>query len=246
MPMRDSDELHRVLGQTSFLEELFDPVGDIVFFIKDQGGRYVCVNWTLVKRCGLSDKSSLVGRTAGDVFPHPLGDRYFRQDQRVLSSRVPMIDRLELHLFPNRSEGWCLTNKVPIVDPDGSVVGLAGLSRDLSAPKDGEDGVQPELASVVTHIQNHYAGELRVEDLARMADISPYQLNRRIRAIFGITPTQLIAKTRIDSASLLLREGKTPIAEIAQRVGYCDQSAFSRQFKARVGLTPRQYRAMHG
>jgi AraC-like DNA-binding protein len=246
MAMRVCDELQNVLGVTSFLEELFDPVSDIVFFIKDREGRYVCVNWTLVKRCGLVDKSGLVGRTAGDVFPRPLGDRYFRQDQRVLSTRVPIIDRLELHLFPNRLEGWCLTNKVPIVDHDGAIVGLAGLSRDLSAPKEGDDRIQPELARVVNHVQSHYADELRVDELARMAGISPYQLNRRIRAIFGITPTQLIAKTRIDSASLLLRAGQTPIAEIAQMVGYCDQSAFSRQFKARVGLTPRQYRALRG
>ena len=60
--------------------------------------------------------------------------------------------------------------------------------------------------------------------------------------MFGITAAQLVIKTRIDAARRMLRESAAPIARIALACGYCDQSAFTRQFKAVTGLTPAQYR----
>ena len=49
---------------------------------------------------------------------------------------------------------------------------------------------------------------------------------------------------RIDAARRMLRESEAPIARIALACGYCDQSAFTRQFKAVTGLTPAQYRVV--
>ena len=86
---------------------------------------------------------------------------------------------------------------------------------------------------------------LRVEELAEIAGLSVYQLNRRLRSIFGLTASQLITKNRIESASAMLRGKSTPIATIAHACGYYDQSAFSRVFKRTVGLTPQQYRMRH-
>jgi AraC-like DNA-binding protein len=226
---------------SSWAEDLFDPIPDIVFFIKDLKSRYVAVNQTLVERCGLSDKSEALGRTTADLFPHPLGNRYLEQDRQVCSSGVAMVDRLELHLFPNQVEGWCLTNKLPLRAADGQIQGLVGLSRDVRIPGSPDPRLD-RLAIAITHIQKCYCEELRVEKLATMAGMSVYQFNRRIRTIFGLTACQLVTKTRIDAASYLLRTTSKPVAAISLLCGYCDQSAFTRQFKATVGLTPRQYR----
>ena len=236
--------LPTTLAGCAWAEELFDRIPDIVFFVKDRAGRYVIVNATLVERCGLTDKSELLGRTARDVFPPPLGERYLAQDRTVCASGMPIVARLELHLFANRREGWCLTDKVPVRDETGVVVGLAGLSRDLRLPREGEAGLEA-VAAAVAHIQAHLGDELRIEELAARAGLSAYQFNRRVRAVFGISAQQLITKTRIDAASRLLRATHDPIAGIAAGCGYCDQSAFTRVFKAAVGLTPRQYRDRH-
>jgi AraC-like DNA-binding protein len=185
-----------------------------------------------------------LGRTARSVFPSPLGDRFFAQDRRVIASGVAISQNLELHLYPTRLEGWCLTDKLALVDNDGQIIGLAGISRDLHAPGP-EARSFAEIAIVLEHVRSHFEAELRVEDLARIADLSIYQLNRRLRAIFGITAIQFITKTRIDAASKMLREKPLSIAEIANACGYFDQSAFTRVFRRTVGLTPRQYRARH-
>ena len=236
--------LETLVTISAHAEALFDRVPDIVYFVKDRNCRYVVVNQTLVERCGRRDKAELLGRTARGVFPSPLGDRFFEQDQRVLASGVAISQNLELHLYPTRLEGWCLTDKIPLVDGSGRIVGIAGISRDLQS-SGLEANLFAEVAPALDRIRSHYGAELRVDKLAAAAHLSVYQLNRRLRTIFGITAIQFITKTRIDAASEMLREQPLSIAEIANACGYFDQSAFTRAFRRTVGLTPRQYRAAH-
>ena len=242
--MRTESELQAILGASSFAETLFDRIPDVVFFIKDHGGRYVVVNQTLVTRCGRRGKHELLGQTAQQVFPPPLGNRFFEQDRRVLASGVPIVQNLELHHYPTRIEGWCLTDKLPLYGSNGRVTGIAGISRDLQSPG-LEAGHLAEVSEALDHIRSNYGSDIRVEDLSEICGLSIYQLNRRLRSLFGITASQLITKNRIDIASEMLREKQIPIAEVAYACGYFDQSAFSRVFRRTVGLTPNQYRARH-
>lgn len=239
--MSRNRELEARVAAAGFAVGLFDRLADLVFFAKDTAGRYVAVNQTLMRRLGLRDKAEALGRTTRDLFPEPLGERYLAQDLAVCRTGREISDLLELHLYPNRHEGWCITAKVPLHGSDGRIIGLAGTSRDVHPPGAGAVSME-DLAETVRHIQERYGEPLRVETLAAMARMSAYQLNRRVRALFGLTPVQLIIKTRVDAARRMLQEGEAPVAQIALACGYCDQSAFTRQFKAAVGLTPAQYR----
>jgi AraC-like DNA-binding protein len=242
--MNESSELAAIIETSSFAGVLFDLLPDVVFFLKDRNGCYRSVNQTLVVRCGLRSKADLIGRTAREVFPLPLGNRFLEQDLAVCASGTPITQQLELHLYPARVEGWCLTDKVPLRGETGTILGVAGISRDLQTPgKDG--GGYRELVEAIEHVQNHFGQRVRVEELAIIAGLSVYQLNRRLGAIFGISASQLITKTRVDAASQMLRTASAPIAEIAFACGYSDQSAFTRRFRHTVGLTPQQYRARH-
>ncbi len=223
------------------MEDLFDDLDDVVFFVKDENGRYVMVNRTLVARCGLSHKSELVGHTTDDVFPSPLGEQYRQQDREVLETGAAITDKLELQLYPHGPPGWCLTNKVPIHGDDDRVVGMTGVSRDLHLPK-GDAELLPGVSRAVDHIRNHYSERLRLEDLARMASLSVYQLEQRMKRIFRVTIGQFIMQTRINVARGLLSRSVLPIADVAVSAGFYDQSAFARQFKAVTGHTPREFR----
>lgn len=235
-------ELAERVEAASFARELFDRLPDVVFFVKDSAARYVAVNRTLVERCGARDGSAVIGRTTLELFPAPLGERYHAQDLAVLSSGRPLVDRLELHLHAGGGQGWCLTDKVPLLGRRGGVIGLAGTSRDLRLPEAGSD--LSELAETVEHLQVHFAEPLRVDRLAARAGLSAYRFSRRIREIFQVSPVQLIGRLRVDAASNLLRTTGLSVAEVAQRCGFSDQSAFTRQFKAACGLTPTQYRGL--
>jgi AraC-like DNA-binding protein len=242
--MKHDSRLQLRIDASAFVEELLDRVPDVVFFIKDFEGRYRMVNRTLVSRCGLRSKADLLGRTAPEVFPPPLGARYLEQDLAVCGDGSVISQQLELHLYPTRLEGWCLTDKVPLRADDGAVIGVAGISRDLQ-PASGSTGGFAELAAVLDHVRDNPGSPLRVDELARLAGLSVYQLNRRLRSVFGITASQLVTKTRIEAASTMLRSGTHRIADIAFACGYFDQSAFARVFRRTVGLTPQQYRERH-
>lgn len=243
-PARKGSELEDRLAHAAFLLDLFDQVPGVVVFVKDTEGRYAAVNETLARRLGLRDKKEAIGRTAQDLFPTPLGARYLAQDLSVLRTGKPISDLLERHLYPNRHEGWCLTSKVLLRAAGGGVIGLAGTSRDVALPDPAAAPVG-DLAEAVRLIREEFAQPLRVEELAARAALSPYQFHRRVRGLFGLGPAKLLVKTRIDAACRMLVEGSASIAEVAQACGYSDQSAFTRQFKAVVGMPPARYRQHH-
>jgi AraC-like DNA-binding protein len=223
-------------------EELFDHLSDIVYFIKDAKGAYLVVNKTLVARCQVADKRALVGRTPRDVLRPPLGDRFAAQDEQVIRTGTPLLSQLELHVYATGDVGWCLTTKLPLRNRLGQVIGLVGVSQDLRIP-DVETDEYQQLASAIEYAEQRVATPPSVEELARRAKMSRYQLDRRIRRVFGLTAGQWILKIRLDAAQRLLLQTGVPIAEIAQQAGYADQSAFTRQFRRATGLAPAEYRS---
>jgi AraC-like DNA-binding protein len=240
-----ANELHslrQMVAHFSLLEPLFDAMPDVVFFVKDHEARYLIANTTLAARCGLRDKRALLGKTAEQVFPARFGQVYTAQDANVVRSRSRLIDQLELHLYPGRQPGWCLTSKVPLHDPKGRVLGVAGISRDLRAAE-GTHPAYRRLAVAAKYIQDNYAQPIKLSYLASLIDMSVAQVERYFDKIFHLTPRQMLLKTRLDAASELLAS-ELSITDIATRCGYNDHSAFTRQFKATVGFTPTQYRAL--
>ena len=236
------------------LERLFDALPDVVFFAKDSAGRYTHANQTLLDRLRLGRRAQLVGRRSDELFPGGLGDRYREQDERVLRDGVEIAGQLELHLYPDRAPGWCLTHKLAWRAPvaagsrrRGEIVGLVGLSRDLATP--GLSHATPpatyeKVARVVERLQRDYAAPLQIAALAREAGLSIAQLERHVTQLYRVTPRQLLARTRLDAALALLTAGDASVAAIAHACGYADHSAFTRQFRRSTGVSPREWRAL--
>lgn len=220
------------------IQTLFDALPDVVFFVKDRTGRYTHANLTLVRRLRLKRREDVIGRRAAELFPVTLGNSYADQDQRVLAGES-IANQLEVHLLPSRAPGWCLTCKYPHRQR-GEVGGVVGISRDLHHP-DGRHPTYPRLARAMEHLQSHYAEGVRVGALAELAEVSVAQLERHFRRVFQLTPQQALTKLRIEAAMRLLRS-EDSVADIGLACGFTDQSAFARQFKATVGMTPREFR----
>ena len=243
--MTAAEQLRRTffdsLGGMPPLDGLFDAVPDIVFFVKDARGRYVAVNETLAARCGLPDKEAAIGLTAEQLFPPPLGEGFASQDQEILKSGHGIRDHLELHLYAGGRRGWCLTYKEPVRAKDGRIAGVCGISRDLHGAGDRQEDFAA-MSKALDHIHKHFDEPLRLPQLAELAGLSVYQFDQRIRSLFHVTAGQYLVKVRIDAACERLSLTSEVIAQIALDCGYSDQSAFSRQFKQAVGISPMAYR----
>jgi len=226
----------------ALLEQLFDHVHDLIFFIKDTSGRYLAVNESMVQRCGCRSKSELVGRRVSEVYPRELGGAFARQDEEILRTGKPILDRLELHLYARRRSGWCLTTKLPMRDEQGRITGIIGISRDLRGHQDVHD-LPPGITAALEHLEKHVGDTLSPATLARVAGIPAPRFARHIKRIFRLTPMQLITNARLATASRLLQESRQSVSEVALACGFCDHSAFTRAFRSATGMTPTAYRS---
>jgi AraC-like DNA-binding protein len=226
------------------LEQLFDQTPDIAFFIKDAAGRYKVVNHSLVERNGLKEKRELMDRRPSDLVPGDLGRIPTDQDAEILRTGRPLINHLELHWrAPNRPV-WCLTTKLVMHDSAGHVSGLIGISRDLSQPVSAAE-IPAGVAKAMDHLAKHYDEVISTAQLSKRSGLSAPRFARVVKRIFGITPSQLITKTRIAAAADLLRDTDQSIADIALACGFCDHSAFTRAYHSATGQTPREFRQAH-
>jgi PAS domain S-box-containing protein len=237
----DGGEFLGRVASPRFCVRLFEHLPDVVFCLKDSQRRYRAANPAFARRLGLADPRELLGKTADDFFPPPLAATYREQDLLVLGSGREMCDRLELISNRDGSTGWFLATKVPLHDQAGRVIGLAAISRDLGTPS-AEDLALAGVERVVQFIRTHLDRPLRPAGLARLAGLSPTQLERRMHRVFQLSTAAFIRKLRIERAAHRLAATDRPVAEIALDCGYGDQSAFTRQFRATVGLPPAAYR----
>ena len=223
------------------LAELFDHAPDLAFFVKDDVGRYLAVNESLIKRHGYRHKSQVLGRRPCDICPGDFGRLPADQDAHVLRTGRPLLDHLEQQWYLPRKPVWCLTTKLPLRDATGKTIGIVGFSRDVRTSTDPRS-IPGELAAALEAFENNLAETVTPATLARRAGLTPAKFARLMRRFFDLTPSQFISKTRLAAAARLLRETAKGVSEVAQECGFYDHSAFTRAFHAAMGVTPRGYR----
>ena len=100
-----------------------------------------------------------------------------------------------------------------------------------------------KLLAVVEYIEDHLEAGPTLEQMAAVAQLSPYHFARQFKAATGLAPHQFIIAHRVEQAKeLLQRRGGQNVAVVAARVGFADQSHFTRHFKRLVGITPGRFR----
>ncbi|WP_405117813.1 AraC family transcriptional regulator [Paenibacillus sp. FSL H8-0317] len=104
-----------------------------------------------------------------------------------------------------------------------------------------EQSMEARLHSTIQYVDDHYAEEITVQKLARLAEIRPVQYTTLFRQLTGHKPLDYVNHVRIKHAKDWLRKSDEPLRDIASRVGFKDEYYFSRRFRQMTGLSPRQY-----
>ncbi|MBA3869028.1 MAG: AraC family transcriptional regulator [Anaerolineae bacterium] len=99
------------------------------------------------------------------------------------------------------------------------------------------------VARLRGYIEEHYADDIRLDDLASYAHWSPFYLLRVFHQEAGLPPHAYLESVRIRAAQRHL-EGEMPLVQVAYETGFSSQSHFSNAFKRFIGVTPGHYRAI--
>ncbi len=224
---------------------LFEDLPEIECFVKDTLGRRLYVSSGIWKRLGFSSGADMVGKTDSDLFPPHIADQYRRSDGQVLESGLPLVGLLEVWMTEQGVFDWFVVNKYPVLGKGGRAIGIMGVLRAAEKTRRGLLKDTP-IGRVSGYLRAHFSEVTPMGDLTRVAGLSERQLRRRFLEEFGMGIAEFVIKLRTHAAADALLKSDESLAAIAQETGFCDQSAFTRAFRAQMGMTPRAYRLRYG
>jgi len=237
------DFLARV-AQPIGLDELFDYVPDVYFFVKDDSGRFVRCNQAFLSLVGRTREDEVIGAKDSDFFPASLAENYMNDDRVVLRSGESIIDRVELMRNPDGTIDWYSTTKLPLRDRNGTTIGVAGITRDVKKMNSTAARFL-SWAPVLEAMLSEYSEPLSALQLANKVGLSVSQFNRQFKKKFHTTARSYLTNVRMNAACHLLVSTDLPISQIALQTGFYDQSHLSNQFTRHRGMSPSQYRSKY-
>ena len=133
-----------------------------------------------------------------------------------------------------------------VPSPSGANSPAKPVPAEIAAAAPRCAGIRPEvLQRVLEAIDRRFNETLRVEELGRLACLSPFHFARMFKLSVGKAPHAYITSKRMERARALLAEANVSIAEVARLVGFRTQAHFSGVFRKQVGVTPGQFRRQH-
>jgi PAS domain S-box-containing protein len=120
--------------ERAFLRTLIDHLPDSVY-VKDMASRKVMANLAEVRLSGLQSEAELLGKNDFVLYPRELAEKFHADDQVVLQTGQPVINREEYVIGKQGQKTWLLTTKIPLRDENDQIAGLIGLGRDITDRK---------------------------------------------------------------------------------------------------------------
>jgi AraC-like DNA-binding protein len=239
-----ADAFFQQIGSLQQLVRLFDLMPDVSFFMKDREGRFVALNRLGCEFCNVKSEREALGKSDRDFFPAARAEEYLAADLEVMESGFPKLNRIEPAPEREGSPHLVITNKIPLRDANGLVIGLAGFSRRIENLRTAPATMR-KLAATVTRLHDGFAEPLTTAQLAQQAGLSISQFERNFRKAFGTSPHQYLVGIRVEHACRLLTETDDTVSAVAQRCGFYDHAHFTRAFAALMGTSPSGYRRDH-
>ena len=190
MPFRDQD--NRIIGtfgisrditaqkqtQQAFFKEqyffkaLMDNMLSAIYF-KDREARFIRVNKCMLDRRGLRSEADLLGKTDFAILPQALAQAAFDRDMHILQTGEPLIGFEVQVPTADGSEFWVSTTKVPFRNPEGEIVGLIGISHNITERKQAERRLHKLTAML----------QISNRELESFASVASHDLQEPLRKI---------------------------------------------------------------
>jgi two-component system, sensor histidine kinase and response regulator len=128
-----------LLKERNMLRAVMDSTLDLIY-VKDRQSRVIMTNTVSIKNTErAATEQDMIGLTDFDYLPLHLAKRFYDEEQHLLRTGIPILNREEPGLDHEGNIVTFLTTKVPLRDSQGEIVGLVGVSRDISDLKRTEE-----------------------------------------------------------------------------------------------------------
>jgi PAS domain S-box-containing protein len=127
-----------LLEERNLLRTLIDNLPDYIF-IKDTQSRFLVSNAAHLRAMGVSRMEEAIGKSDFDFFPRTLAEGYYADEQTVVRTGQPVVDREEIVIEVGRPPRWHLTTKLPLRDRGGKIIGVVGISRDITQQREAAE-----------------------------------------------------------------------------------------------------------
>jgi transcriptional regulator GlxA family with amidase domain len=242
--LRDAFFRESGIDPRQFLQA-FDHVPGLSYFVKDAQSRTMLNTREYAQLPDHPSDETIVGKRPGEYLARDLAEHYEADDRKVLQTGQPLRNIIEIGFNERGVPDWIITDKFPLHDGAGRVVGIMGTMQSL----EGRVQNLPHLGEVgkaANYIRANLGQRFLLSDVANHVGLSERQLQRLFHKLVGMTIHQFIIHSRVHAAAYELTHSNRPLSEIAIMFGFTDQAAFTNTFRKSTGATPRDYRSRHG
>ncbi len=176
----DVTERKRIEAALAFerdlMRTLLENCPDSIYF-KDAQSRFIKCSSSLAMRFQLDDPELVVGKTDSDFFTGEHAQPALEDEQQIIRTGQPIIDKPERETWASGTETWALTSKMPIRNKDNVIIGTFGISKDITALKRAQDDLQIARDAALE------SARLKSEFLANMS----HEIRTPMNALIGMS-----------------------------------------------------------
>lgn len=158
------------------LSTLLDTFPDHIY-LKDRKSRFLLINRSLLKLFGLKKSSEAIGKTDFDFFSEDHAEEAFKDEQKIMMSGKGKSNFVERETWENGEITWVASTKVPFYNDKKNIVGIFGISRDITARREAE----VELANRAMELECF----IKISKIAKSKELSA---EGYLNKIVGIIP----------------------------------------------------------
>ena len=208
---RIEDQLER---ERNLLRTVIDHAPDQIY-VKDLESRFVLASLNCAEVIGVESVDELIGKADSDFYADDRWRSFYEDEQCVMKTGVPLIGREEININRHGVERWMLTTKVPLRDSEGQVIGLVGVSRDITEHKQAEKQLRQseELFAKAFH-----SSPLAVA-ITRLATGTFLDLNNRFLELTGYDRADLIGRPSTELPLMVQNEDQKYLLKLIAEEG---------------------------
>ena len=148
----------RLAEEHNLLRTLIDTLPDCIY-AKDVEGHFILGNAAVARLMGAATPNHLIGKSDFDFYPRELAEQYAASEQPILLDGKSLLDHEEPNVDAAGHTHWDITTKVPLRDSQGKIIGLVGVTRDISGRKRMEEALrksEEKYRTILESIEDSY------------------------------------------------------------------------------------------